>query len=308
MNASSRADFDETGFAKPALPPLKLSPSISTSQESADEQISDNPTPVSPSKKWSPTKASWLENAIKKPDSPKPKLPPPTQPNWMINRSKGKNDKEIPDTQQDSGVQGIASVDLVRSPPPDKPVKSVSVPLPSNRPHVGSTTGSTVEPLGKAKETRDAVPERKEGDELAIRPESGQITPLTPKRDPSISSKDTRPTSREKQTSSLTPTNKARKDPRFGSPLATEPVSQTSPQKDFRSNLKSRRVSVGKDSKEEIEFKNVFGKLKRTQTQNYVAPDELKDNILRGKAGLAITGGPKKTEHKDDFLESLLNL
>lgn len=306
MNASSKPDFDEIGFAKPALPPLKLSPSMTSGQESADEQTSDNPTPASPSKKWSPTKASWLENAIKKPDSPKPKLPPPTQPNWMVNRSKGKNDIKSPDPQQDRGVQEIASVDLVRSPPPDIPVKSLGVPLPSNRPHVVSTTGSTIQPPRKVNETRDAVPKPKEGDEPAIRSESRQITPLTPKRDPSISSKDTKPTSREKPTSSLTPTNKARKDPRFGSPLATEPVSQTSPQKDFRSNLKSRRVSVGKDSKEEIEFKNVFGKLKRTQTQNYVAPDELKDNILRGKAGLAITGGPKKTEHKDEFKESLL--
>lgn len=306
MNASSKPDYDENAFAKPALPPLKVSPSMTSSQDSADEQFSDNPTPASPSKKWSPTKASWLENAIKKPDSPKPKLPPPTQPNWMINRPKVKNDKESLELRQDRGVQGIAKVDLVRSPPPDAPVKSLSVPLPLKRSHVVSTTGSTDEKPGKVNETRDVVPESKEGDEPIIQPEPCQITPLTPKRDPSLSSRDMKPTSREKPTSSLTPTNKARKDPRFGSPSATEPVSQTSPQKDFRSNLKSRRVSVGKDNKEEVEFKNVFGKLKRTQTQNYVAPDELKDNILRGKAGLSITGGPKKTEHKDDFKESLL--
>ena len=40
--------------------------------------------------------------------------------------------------------------------------------------------------------------------------------------------------------------------------------------------------------------------------RNYIAPDELKDNILRGKSGLAITGGPKKNERVDEFKESIL--
>ena len=304
--ASSKPDVDENSFAKPALPPLKLSPSMTSAQESSDEQISDNPTPASPSKRWSPTKASWLENAIKKPDSPKPKPLPPTQPNWMVNRTKGKIDKESLDLQQDRDVQGTANVDLVRSPPPDAVVKSLSVPLLSKRSHVVPATDSTIQKQGKVNETTDSISELKKGDEPAIRSESRQITPLTPKRDPSLPTKDMKTTSHEKTNSSLTPTKHARKEPRFGSPSAAEPVIQSPPQKDFRSNLKSRRASVGKDSKEEIEFKNVFGKLKRTQTQNYVAPDELKDNILRGKAGLAITGGPKKTEHKDEFKESLL--
>ena len=307
MTASGKPDVGENEFAKPALPPLKLSPSMTSSQESNDEQISDNPTPASPSKRWSPTKASWLENAIKKPDSPKPKPLPPTQPNWMMNRTKGKNDKESFDLQQDRGIQqGIANIDLARSPLPDAPAKSLSNPLLSKRSHVVPATHSATQKQGNVNETTDSMPEPKKGDEPAIRSEPRQITPLTPKRDPSLLTKDLKTTSLEKPTSSPTPTNPARKEPRFGSPSVAEPVTQSPPQKDFRSNLKSRRASIGKDSKEEIEFKNVFGKLKRTQTQNYVAPDELKDNILRGKAGLAITGGPKKTEHKDEFKESLL--
>ena len=81
---------------------------------------------------------------------------------------------------------------------------------------------------------------------------------------------------------------------------------ETPPKKDFTSSLKPRKVSAANIAKDEPEFKNVFGKLKRTQIQNYVAPDELKDNILRGKAGLAFTGGPKKTDHKDEFKDSIL--
>ena len=45
--------------------------------------------PTSPSKRWSPQKPSWLENAINKPESPKV-LPPATtlqQPSWMVNIS-----------------------------------------------------------------------------------------------------------------------------------------------------------------------------------------------------------------------------
>lgn len=90
------------------------------------------------------------------------------------------------------------------------------------------------------------------------------------------------------------------------SPRSPKPKPETPPKKDFRSNLKPRLTSAEKKSAEDPEFRNVFGKLKRTQTQNYVAPDELKDNILRGKAGLAATGGPKKTERRDEFKESLL--
>lgn len=304
--ASSKPDPGENGFAKPALPPLKLSPTITSGHENVDEQLLENTTPASPSKRWSPTKASWLENAIKKPDSPKPKLPPPTQPNWMINRTKGKHDKESSDVQQDRGIKEVAVVGLARSPPPDIPVKSHSVPLLPKRSDGVQTTESTVKKVEKVNELKNPTPEPKKGDRPANQFEPRQVTPSTPKKDPSLPTKDMKPKPRENPISSPTPKDNTRTEPRFGSPSAAETASKAPAQKDFRSNLKSRRASVEKDSKEEIEFKSVFGKLKRTQTQNYVAPDELKDNILRGKAGLATTGGPKKTEHKDEFKESLL--
>ncbi|KAI9760444.1 MAG: hypothetical protein M4579_001637 [Chaenotheca gracillima] len=87
-------------------------------------------------------------------------------------------------------------------------------------------------------------------------------------------------------------------------PQRTKP--ETPPKKDFRSNLKPKNIPTTTASQEEPEFKNVFGKLRRTQTQNYVAPNELKGNILRGKAGLSASGGPAKSERKDELKESLL--
>ncbi|CAI7621645.1 unnamed protein product [Penicillium crustosum] len=79
-----------------------------------------------------------------------------------------------------------------------------------------------------------------------------------------------------------------------------------SPVVDFRANLRKREVVKDNSGGEEPEFKNVFGRLKKTETRNYVAPDELKGNILRGKAALNTTGGPKKTERVDEFRRSLV--
>ncbi|CEN62422.1 hypothetical protein ASPCAL09057 [Aspergillus calidoustus] len=88
-------------------------------------------------------------------------------------------------------------------------------------------------------------------------------------------------------------------------PLLTRPKPQ-SPVIDFRANLRKREVAKDQSTSAEPEFKNVFGKLKKTETSNYVAPDELKNNILRGKAALNTTGGPQKTQRVDEFRESIL--
>jgi hypothetical protein len=75
---------------------------------------------------------------------------------------------------------------------------------------------------------------------------------------------------------------------------------------DFRANLRRRETANDKTTQNEPEFKNVFGKLRKTEKSTYKAPDVLKDNITKGKAALNITGGPKKTERVDEFKESIL--
>ncbi|KAJ5519840.1 Small GTPase superfamily ARF/SAR type [Penicillium fimorum] len=89
-------------------------------------------------------------------------------------------------------------------------------------------------------------------------------------------------------------------------PISPKPKTQ-SPVVDFRANLRKREVVKDSGDNKEPEFKNVFGRLKKTETRNYVAPDELKGNILRGKAALNNTGGPKKTERVDEFRKSLVS-
>jgi hypothetical protein len=77
------------------------------------------------------------------------------------------------------------------------------------------------------------------------------------------------------------------------------------PVTDFRSALKSRAPKEAQ-TKAEPEFLAKFGNLRKTQQERYVAPDLLKDNILRGKGGLAVTAGPVKSVIKDELKESLL--
>jgi hypothetical protein len=84
-----------------------------------------------------------------------------------------------------------------------------------------------------------------------------------------------------------------------------KPETPPKPQTDFRSTLRTRAPPETKQQ-ETPEFLSKFGNLKKTQTQNYVAPDILKGNILRGKTELAKTGGPVKTQRRDELKESLL--
>lgn len=89
------------------------------------------------------------------------------------------------------------------------------------------------------------------------------------------------------------------------SPEKTKPETPTKPQTDFRSQLRSRPTSEAKQP-DQPEFLSKFGNLRKTQQEKYVAPDVLKDNILRGKTGLSVTGGPVKSPRKDELRDSLI--
>lgn len=294
------------GFVKPALPPLKRSSSVIESQRGHNDSNIDSSIPPSPSKKWSPSKASWLENAIKKPDSPKPRVFPPQQPTWMMDINKAKQQRASVDLGNSEAFKDEVGA-LARSPPPETPKK----------PHInlgGLLKGSSPAPAAKATEqaSDEDAPFSTISAEVKKNDDQEKRSPFpTASRNwkPEESLSKSKPTSllkHESPISSATSTGGLQAGTRLGSPSVTKPKPRTPPKKDFRSALKSRPVSEGKENQEESEFKSVFGKLKRTQTQNYVAPDDFKDNILRGKAGLAMTGGPQKTERRDELKESIL--
>ena len=295
------------GFIKPALPHQKsITPVTEAAKNRQDTASSEKSPPASPNKRWSPTKASWLENAINKPDSPRTKAPPPQRPSWMAEINRAKQQRGSVDFGKGETHKEVTTGGLIRSPLLGGANKSPSIGgLP-----IGFSAG-----IAKKSKAEDASTQASK--EIATKNLKSEEEPHSPATFPQSSKA---PKAVENVPSSFVSTSEAKNltepsssnmteaatNTRRGTPSPLKAKPETPPKKDFRSNLKTRQVSAGKEANDDAEFKNVFGKLKRTQTQNYVAPDELKDNILRGKAGLATTGGPKKTERKDEFKESLL--
>ncbi|KAL8688386.1 MAG: hypothetical protein Q9218_005693, partial [Villophora microphyllina] len=289
---------------KPAALHAESPPDILTHESSPPDNFRDeNNRPSSPSKKWSPTKSSWLENAINKPDSPKPKMAPPQQPSWMTNINQAKQQRGSVDLGKGSTFKEVSTSGFLRSPPMgtvNKPtgLRGLRTGLEDQKPKISRTESleRSLDPRkDQAKEmSENTMPNQASAlpDETSALPEPPQTETKSTERTP-LKPSPRSPTAEVDQSKTV-------------SPRPTKPKPETPPKKDFRSNLKPRQASADRKPTEDAEFKNVFGKLKRTQTQNYVAPDELKENILRGKAGLAFTGGPKKTERRDEFKESLL--
>lgn len=269
MKSSLTASTND-GFVKPAV-----SHSETPNLNSKTARIEDLPPvvttpPASPSKtdsrRWSPTKSSWLESALNKPDSPKLKtVPPPQQPAWMSELNKVKKGSVDLGRDSSTGVRHELNIGgLLRSPPPGSISKPSSL---AGRPF-GALSGSLATDSSDHNSSQDRQNTKINGE----------------------------------------PADKASAKVLSYSATSPKPVMskpETPPKKDFRSSLKSRQIPAG-SGPSEPEFKNVFGQLRKTKTQNYVAPDQLKDNITRGKAALNITGGPKPSERKDEFKEAIL--
>ena len=300
---STHLASNESGsFEDEALEPARVdSMSSPSSKQNASEKIMS--PPASPSKKWSPAKASWLENAINKPDTPKVMSPAPQQPAWMAEINRAKQQRVNMDSSKTGHLTHEHTSRPVHSPPSFARNKLAGV---SGLPDSFSANGSA--------EARVESPER-----ANQRDESSKTTnanhdrrestsPHTPLLESGMKANSPRQSPADEKSADWPPGKK--REPqlvsRTQSPKAAKPKPETPPKIDFKSRLKSRQTSGEARRNDEPEFKNVFGNLKRTQTQTYKAPNELKDNIMRGKAGLAMTGNPKKIERKDEFKESIL--
>ncbi|KAJ6098450.1 hypothetical protein N7499_002824 [Penicillium canescens] len=320
-------------------------------------------------RRWSPSKATWLESALNRPESPR-STRPPSQPSWARDRQS----RGSVDMGRVSNFKEVTPIGLMRTPPPGLQFKRPSVSGPSlpespgNKakeavPESPSVLGTPV--ASKVKETipetpsAPEVPETKAEDtpgspsvletsdtsmanqtiphspsagssgpvksrEAAPeRPSPPAETPSTPVKETteelkSVSLAEQKGESQEpaaeasaEPTRRLPPSSLSPK-PNFSistssrEPISPKPKQPQSPVVDFRANLRKREVVKDSGPEKEPEFKNVFGRLKKTETRNYVAPDELTGNILRGKAALNVTGGPKKTQRVDEFKDSLV--
>ena len=315
------ADPRDDVFVKPFLPLHSRSRSVVSTTSSAAEkdEVGSTSRSTSPSKRWSPTKASWLENALKKPtDSPKPKAPPSQQPSWMaeINKTKFQRNSVDMGNAASPAFQKGALADLKfqsRSSPAFSP--NIAENQEVEKMDVG------IQELGNPKRESKKIDPKSPDRE---RPEDEPSTKLDHKSSP-LEKEDYRQLislpQLEKSSHKPPTINESRPSPNLHlNRTITPPITlkpevapllkciepDTTPKNDFRSVLKSRQAPTTSSQPEKKEFINVIGTLKRTQTKNYVAPDELKNNILRGKAALNVTGGPKKSERRDEFKESIL--
>ncbi|KAI1615746.1 hypothetical protein EDD36DRAFT_196112 [Exophiala viscosa] len=260
----------------------------------------ESPLGRSPSKtmdprRWSPTKASWLESALNKPDTSRFTAAKPEVPAWKLNMQRSKFEQQ-PQVTESAAIADIKTA----TPSKPRPQKTTS----PERHHIAHAEREDSPPRQNVKKTRApevsqveqrSTPAAEESvlnkiEEKPAVPSKRNITPVQQQSSPDVAS----PASLKADSKSET------------KPPAVKPKPQTPPKTDFRASLKSRQGGAGTSNETEPEFKAVFGKLKRAQTQNYVAPDVLKNNITKGKAALNTTGGPQKSNRVDELKESIL--
>ncbi|KAH8176312.1 hypothetical protein LIA77_04730 [Sarocladium implicatum] len=253
--------------------------------EEPEAKIPTSPSKTMDPRRWSPTKASWLETALNKPESPKPQSKPgtPTQPSWMADLNKNKTGEGSGRPVSMSHRHQVSIGGLMRSSPMGGGAKPNSTglggiyspPPGGNRPLPGHSVKLSISKISIS-------PEPEAEAEAEPTEQAEELSKMEESQEP------------------------VKKSSPTGPPPVTKPKPETPPKKDFRSTLRQRAAEPTAGKSEEPEFKNVFGNLRRTKTQNYVAPDTLKDNIARGKAALNVTGGPKRTERVDEFKEAIL--
>ncbi|RCI14540.1 hypothetical protein L249_6583 [Ophiocordyceps polyrhachis-furcata BCC 54312] len=234
-----------------------------------DATIPTSPTRTMDTRRWSPTKSSWLESALNRPESPTKTQPKPKpQPAWMVELNKARaeraNSQGTDASRPVTHKHQVSIGGLMRQ----SPVGEVAKTNPTGLGGIYSPPSTT----------------------------APSFTPRGHEAKPSIAESIISEGASETDGSTAAASDTRR-------PSIVKPKPEP---KDFRAGLRQRPAPADAPKSGESELKNVFGNLRRTKTQNYVAPDQLKDNILRGKAALNTTDGPRKTERRDDFKEAIL--
>ena len=304
-SASLKLDLDAEkpkGKIEPPLDGLR--------SKNSPEELPSSPTKTMDPKRWSPTKASWLESALSKPESSKITSPKLEQPSWKTDIPKTKQPKS--DYSEGRGpkpsFEVVTPPGLMRSPPlggHSQPPSVGGLPagfssgLVKKSPVVQQKPSSIQEDSFKNPASNE--------DKSAIETSGATLTAASGNEAISLSKQVATPDPGTANSETIANLEQTPDSTSKQKPPALKPKPQTPPKVDFRGNLKPRQKDAQESASAEPEFKNVFGKLRRTETKNYVAPDVLKTNILTGKAALNLTGGPQKTKRIDEFKESLLS-
>lgn len=226
-----------------------------------------SPTKTFDQKRWSPTKSSWLESALKKgtesPPPMKPFTPPQAKPPARV------LEKKFPDPMGPS----------MRPPTNPKP-SSLALKKPSSIPDI---------PLLRPSGSLDTV----KPFPSTLRP-SGSLDTVKPK--PEVGEK---PNILPKSALGSPVANKAS--------LFEKPPPSPKETINFRAGLKSRQTADSSEKGQELPFLNAMSRLRSTKKQTFVPNNELKERILAGKASLQTSAGPQKTKGPDPLKEMVMS-
>ncbi|KAI1467252.1 uncharacterized protein F4812DRAFT_431902 [Daldinia caldariorum] len=307
---------DATITEKPADPlKVEVKPLPNSPEQELGRATPTTPSKTLDSRRWSPTKSSWLESALNKPESPKRgHTPSKSQPSWMADLQKARAEKAVNSTTERSrsptvshkhqvsigGLMRSSAPGITTKPPPGLGVLNIGGTA-ARTDDSSSPTKDTQSPITPGVKSPDVkIPDLKSPDLKSLDPKSTDLK-IPDLKSPDLKSPDLK--SLDLKSPDLKSPDLDRKLPL----PAVKPKPDMPPKVDFRANLKPRQPPVTTNDNPESEFKNVFSKLRKTTTQSYVPPDELKDNILKGKASLNLTGGPQKTERVDELKEAILS-
>lgn len=304
--AERTESLDKEQIMRTTTPPLEESP------------LARSPSKTMDPRRWSPTKASWLESALNKPDSPRFTPAKVQTPAWRLNMQRSKIEEEA----RSSGIGAVSNANPVvasnpvsstplASPRPKegKPLQSDSTKLPTGKAALqgAASEPAFAEPDASTRAKKEAVSKKEEKPTI---PSKRNITParLDPISNGKTQDEATSAASEPKATEHHEKEHTAGDQSLMSEikPPIAKAKPETPPKTDFRANLKPRQAPRATSNDTEPEFKAVFGKLKRASTQQYKAPDVLKDNITKGKSALNVTGGPQKVAHVDEFKQSIL--
>lgn len=235
-----------------------------------------SPTKTFDQKRWSPTKSSWLESALKK-GSESPQFTPPAMKPLVKPHER----------------------------PLSKPIAPAPVRPPTNPKPPNLSPKTSDSPSGAPSPQPDGLSD------------AGSSPSAVKTSSPSVVKAST-PSAAKTSTPSAVQTSTTEKPNTFTRSSFKTPISARSsvfekpPPKpkealNLRAGLKSRPTLESSGRGEELPFRDAISRLRSVKTQNYAAPNELKEQILAGKANLQTTGGPQKNKGPDPVKETLLS-
>ncbi|EWC47120.1 hypothetical protein DRE_03489 [Drechslerella stenobrocha 248] len=287
---------------------------VSTKTTSTDgwRGFADGTPPASPSKnmnprRWSPTKSSWLESALQKDNSPAIG----TQPPQMFTPSR-------------EGPQ--------RSPTREKSVRSAKDAAAIREERIRARMAANAVPRKMSVDSQSSDQPRFDSSSLrpTVQPKSANLSkrplseiftpppvlesyappkPTVPEEKPKDTSKNESPSSipRPKSLYFEKPTNggELKEKP----PVKSKPVFErgtsimsVDPRAAREATLREQQLA----KKYGVPFLDLRSKLNPSKTQNYKAPDELKETILAGKSALQDRGGPQNYKPANELKEKVL--